>query len=417
MEKVKLGDIIEVTRGTSLAGDDYSDSGTLVRLTLGNFDYVNNVFKVNTSKEDIYYTGEVKENFILKEGDIITPLTEQTVGLLGSTARIPESGKYIQSQDVGLVKCISDKIDDSFIYYLLSSHSVKKQLGAGAQQTSIRHTSPDKIKACQAWIPTIEQQRKIGDFMATLDAKIALNRRMNEELEGMAKMLYDYWFVQFDFPNEEGKPYKSSGGAMEYNAVLKREIPAGWKVKEINNLVDFEADTLSPSGEPTTTYKHVSIPSYDSCGDYQEEMGQAILSDKFVVTDSHVLVSKLNPWVNRVVWGRDIKNLIASTEFVMWQVKDLQYKSFLYYTAQTGPFIGYCTKASTGTSHSHRRVDPNIMLRYLVPFNETIVKKYSDMSRPFVEHRYKNLKEISNLTALRDKLLPLLMNGQVRVAD
>lgn len=346
----------------------------------------------------------------------------------GTYILVAEDGENLKSQNQPIAQLVSGQFwvnnhahilgtkkgfDLSYVFYMLNSLNLSGYITGSAQPK----LNQDNLRAIMLPMPAYDTQVAISNILSSLDAKIALNRRMNEELEGMAKMLYDYWFVQFDFPNEEGKPYKSSGGAMEYNAVLKREIPAGWKVKEINNLVDFEADTLSPSGEPTTTYKHVSIPSYDSCGDYQEEMGQAILSDKFVVTDSHVLVSKLNPWVNRVVWGRDIKNLIASTEFVMWQVKDLQYKSFLYYTAQTGPFIGYCTKASTGTSHSHRRVDPNIMLRYLVPFNETIVKKYSDMSRPFVEHRYKNLKEISNLTALRDKLLPLLMNGQVRVAD
>ena len=118
-----------------------------MRLTLGNFDYHKNCFKEDKSKENLYFTGEVKEGFILNKDDIVTPLTEQAIGLLGSTAKIPCSGKYIQSQDVGLIKC-NDKLNPNYAFYLIPSKLVRKQLSVAAQQTKIRHTSPDKIKGC-----------------------------------------------------------------------------------------------------------------------------------------------------------------------------------------------------------------------------------------------------------------------------
>ena len=101
LKKYKLGEILDVTRGASLGGEFYAAKGEYVRLTCGNFDYQNNCFKENKAKDNLYYIGDFKPDFLLKEGDIITPLTEQAIGLLGSTAIIPESGKYIQSQDVG----------------------------------------------------------------------------------------------------------------------------------------------------------------------------------------------------------------------------------------------------------------------------------------------------------------------------
>ena len=186
MKKYKLGDLLEVTRGASLSGEYYSTEGELVRLTLGNFDYQNGGFKENTSKDDLYFTGEVKPQFILNEGDIITPLTEQTQGLIGSTARIPKSGVYIQSQDVALVKSNEELLDPTFCYYLLPSQSVKKQLGAGAQQTKIRHTSPDKIKDVTVFIPELSAQRKIGKLLSTIDSQIdnltAINRNLPKAL-------------------------------------------------------------------------------------------------------------------------------------------------------------------------------------------------------------------------------------------
>ena len=182
MKKIKLGDVLDVKRGTSLSGDYYATSGDLVRLTLGNFNYPDNGFKNNTSKDDIYFSGTVKKEFVLNKGDIITPLTEQVRGLLGNTATIPESGKYIQSGDIGLIIPNESLIDKRFAYYLVSSPIVKKQLDAGSQQTKIRHTSPDKIKDCIAYIPELEEQRKIAQLLDGINAKIELNNTINDNL-------------------------------------------------------------------------------------------------------------------------------------------------------------------------------------------------------------------------------------------
>ena len=182
MRKYKLGDLIEVTRGASLSGDFYATSGKYIRLTCGHFDYRNNCFKQNTSKDNLFYTGEFKEELLLEKGDLITPLTEQAIGLLGSTAWIPESGKYIQSQDIAQITCKEELLDKRFAYYLISSDMVKRQLSAAAQQTKIRHTSPDKIKDCTVWLPPLPEQKKIGQLLSDIDRKIALNRSINHNL-------------------------------------------------------------------------------------------------------------------------------------------------------------------------------------------------------------------------------------------
>lgn len=120
MKKYKLSELMEVTRGMSLCGKYYATEGDLMRLTLGNFDYRNNCFKDDKSKDNLFFSGDVKDEFILNKGDIITPLTEQAIGLLGSTAKVPCSGKYIQSQDVGLIKC-NEKLHPDFAFYLIPS--------------------------------------------------------------------------------------------------------------------------------------------------------------------------------------------------------------------------------------------------------------------------------------------------------
>ena len=182
LKKYKLGEILDVTRGASLSGEYYATEGDYIRLTCGNFDYQNNCFKENTSKDNLYYIGEFRSEFLMKKGDIITPLTEQAIGLLGSTAIIPESGKYIQSQDVARIVCKENLLDKDFAFYLISSNVVKKQLSAVAQQTKIRHTSPDKIKDCIVWIPELNVQKLIGKLLRALDSKIELNRALNQNL-------------------------------------------------------------------------------------------------------------------------------------------------------------------------------------------------------------------------------------------
>lgn len=415
MERYKLGELIDVTRGASLPGDNYATEGELIRLTLGNFDYKSNGFKENTSKDDIYYNGEVDDEYILEKGDIITPLTEQAIGLLGSTAKVPESGKYIQSQDVALIKVKSDKLVHDFAYYLLPTASVKKQLSAGAQQTSIRHTSPDKIKDCTVYLPEPKDQQKIADFLNQIEDKIALNRKENATLEAMAKQIYDYWFVQFDFPDANGRPYKSSGGKMVWNETLKREIPEGWEVKTLKDITKGEMESIIPIDTPNTTYKHYSIPAFDSCGSYEEELGSSILSNKNIVTSKDVLVSKLNPWTSRVIWGTDDESIICSTEFVSLAPINIKEKGFIYSLAKTDPFIAYCTKASTGTSHSHRRVNPEIMVLYPFPYCAKVCQDFSSVSSEYAEKMMKNLDEIKRLENIRGFLLPLMMSGQIKI--
>ena len=194
---------MDVTRGASLAGEHYATVGDLVRLTLGNFDYDNCGFKENTSKDNIYYIGDVNESFILNEGDVITPLTEQTPGLLGTTARIPESGKYIQSQDVALIKCNPDLLDQDFAYYLLPSKIVKEQLAARAQQTKIRHSSPDKIKDCTVFVPSVEEQKKIAAVLCSIDDRIKICRKICNQLEDIARSLYDFYFNNIQVPQTD----------------------------------------------------------------------------------------------------------------------------------------------------------------------------------------------------------------------
>lgn len=398
LTKYKLGELVDVTRGMSLPGENYSESGELIRLTLGNFNYNGGGFKENTSKSDIYYIGEVKSEYILNKGDIITPLTEQTLGLLGSTAMIPESGKYIQSQDVALVTPDESKLNRLFCYYLVSSDVVKKQLSAAAQQTKIRHTSPDKIKDCTVWIPELKLQEKIGKTLYDIDQKISLNTRMNAELEAMAKQLYDYWFVQFDFPDETGKPYKSSGGKMMWNEKLKREIPEGWEVTEISSILDKVKTT--PRLVSDEYLKQGDFPIIDQATDVYYAgftNREDAVSQQYPVVifgDHSCTVKYVNfPFV-RGADGTQVmlsKNKKVSIEYLYFVVKQI--------------------KVSKGYARHYSFIKDSLII---IP-SYTITLKFKSVVELLFAQITKGRKDMVYLTNLRDSLLPMLMNGQVTI--
>ena len=417
LKKYKLGEILDVTRGASLSGEFYATEGEYIRLTCGNFDYQNNCFKENKSKDNLYYTGDFRSEFLMEKGDIITPLTEQAIGLLGSTAIIPESGKYIQSQDVAKIICKEDLLDKDFTFYLIPSTLVKQQLSAAAQQTKIRHTSPDKIKDCTVWIPELAEQKRISKLLRSLDCKIGLNRAINQNLEAMAKQLYDYWFVQFDFPNEEGKPYKSSGGKMVWNEMLKREIPENWHSDNICLI----ADILS-GGTPSK-----QINEYWNCGhipffgptDYNGSMFQLQTADKITESGLQHCSSSLFEENTIIITARGSigKLVIVGTPMAMNQScyalksKNEEYEYLYFLTIQLIESL----KAKGSGSVFKSIIASDIENTMLCVANKEIISLFCDKVSTVMKQIKKNTQEMIHLTKQRNELLPLLMNGQVSV--
>ena len=412
LKKYKLGEILDVTRGASLSGKFYAAEGEYVRLTCGNFDYQNNCFKENKAKDNLYYIGDFKPDFLMKEGDIITPLTEQAIGLLGSTAIIPESGKYIQSQDVAKIVCKEHLLDKDFAFYLISSNLVKQQLSAAAQQTKIRHTSPDKIKDCIVWIPELEEQKRIGKLLRTIDLKIELNRQLNHNLEAMAKQLYDYWFVQFDFPDENGKPYKSSGGKMVWNEKLKREIPQGWDILPLFDAISVQYGFPFATEQFTDEITNIPIVRIrDILEGTTSAYSFENTDEKYCLNEGDVLVGMdgnfhMNFWHNNIAY---LNQRCAR----MRPYRDSSISSIqIYYNIQ--PYIKAKEQNAKGSTVGHLS-DKDLKGLYLIKpaisLNFNPRKVFDELLALIIG----NKQQILSLTKQRDELLPLLMNDQVSV--
>ena len=358
------------------------------------------------------------EKFTIKKGQVAFTKDSETRDDIGIPTYIADDFEdVILGYHCALITPDETKLCGKYLNAFMHSAYIQKYFELNATGSGMRYTlSLDTLESMPLLLPPLEEQERIGEIFSAIDKKISINHAINQNLEALAKQLYDYWFVQFDFPNEEGKPYKSSGGKMVWNKKLKKEIPAIWDVKMLRDITkDDDIKQINPQQQPQKVFKHLSFPSFDACGSYFEEGGESIRSNKTIVKSDYVLAAKLNPWIKRVAWGTKEADLICSTEFVVLNPSNSNTKAFLYEMVSQNAFIEYCTTSSTGTSHSQRRVKPDIMKMYQFPYNERVAELFSKHLLPLIEKSFSAIKQNKALVKLRDELLPLLMNGQITI--
>lgn len=407
LKKYRLGDIAEIIGGVSYSPKDICTGGIRI-LRGGNIQNQHIELKTDDVFLPISYKNNISQIYV---GDTILVASTGSVDVLGKAATCFQ---YTEDVQIGaFLRIIRPKADKytMLISSALSSDYFKRYIKAQAKGTSINNITLGYLRDFEIYAP--HDFTGLSHLSANIENKICLNRAINDNLEAMAKQLYDYWFVQFDFPNEDGKPYKSSGGAMVWNEKLKREIPKGWSGVSLKDLALTSRNAITPV--ENEVYQHFSIPSFDAYGSYSLDNGSDIKSDKFVLQEGQLLVSKLNPWFNRVVWVPKGTNMIGSTEFVVLNPNNESESGYIYSVIKSPKFIAYCSQAATGTSHSQRRVSPDILMAFKVVYEQGVVQKYGCLIEKIQKQQAELLSEIAMLTKQRDELLPLLMNGQASI--
>ncbi|MCY7091781.1 restriction endonuclease subunit S [Streptococcus oralis subsp. tigurinus] len=290
-----------------------------------------------------------------------------------------------------------EKSSELFVYYFFEY--IKKEIQKSASGSIQDNINIDYLSKMRIKVPEKEYQDKIVDLLSSIDKKILLNNQINQELEDMAKTLYDYWFVQFDFPDQNGKPYKSSGGKMVYNPELKREIPEGWGVESVGNLLDkvtkaekIENNSIEFIGE---------IPVIDQSQKYIAGFTNnenAILQpqDGHVIFGDHTRVVKyINFDYARGADGTQV--LISNNENIS--------NVLLYHMIEDFDLSNY------GYARHFKFLKEKTVI---VPDKE-VSSKFETQANVIYEKIKNNIFEDQELTQLRDWLLPMLMNGQVKV--
>ncbi|EFB2628484.1 restriction endonuclease subunit S [Enterobacter ludwigii] len=351
---------------------------------------------------------ELKSDAI--KGDILFT----AAGTIGQVGMIPQSAKYdryVISNKQLRFRVDPKKAEPDYVYYWLASPWIYKTIIDRNTGSTVPLINLGIIKSLPVSLPKdIIEQKKIASVLANIDEKIVLNNRINAELEAMAKTLYDYWFVQFDFPDANGKPYKTSGGKMMYNATLKREIPAGWAVNTLSQIANITMGQ-SPAGE---SYNEDGIGTlffqgstdfgwlfptprqYTTSPARMAKKGDILLSVRAPVGDMNI--ANADCCIGRGLAALNSKS--RSDGFLFYVMK--YFKQVFDRRNAEGTTFGSMTKDDL---HSLQVVcpDPGLLKRY-----DDIVSEYNKMI-------FTRSLENQALIKLRDWLLPLLMNGQITV--
>ena len=315
---------------------------------------------------------------------------------------------------------IDPRVNSKYLYYLLTQNSVISQLQSIGENSTSSYPSirPEDIGNLSFMFPDIDIQNKIADILTSIDKKTQINNQINQELEAMAKTLYDYWFVQFDFPDQNGKPYKSSGGKMVYNLELKREIPEGWGVAKVEDIAQTGSGG-TPKSTNVSYYSNGEIPWINS-GELEQTV---ITSTSNFITEEGLNNSsaKLFPSGTILVamYGATAGKVSfltfeASTNQAICAIMLTDIRMRYYLKNVIEDLYQYLVKLSTGSARDNLSQDMIKNIKVVIPSND-ILDRFYDFSNNIIKEITKKQQENEQLTQLRDWLLPMLMNGQVKV--
>jgi type I restriction enzyme, S subunit len=361
-----------------------------------------------------FILSEYKSGSKFRNGDIllakITPCLEN-----GKTAYV----NILNKNEIGfgstefIVLRATEDLDSHYLYYLTISPTFRKKAISCMEGTSGRkRVNENALKRYEVLIPAKIEQKKISNFLNLLDKKIELNNQINAELESMAKTLYDYWFVQFDFPDENGKPYKSSGGKMVYNSVLKREIPEGWQNKNLSDIANITMGQ-SPNGESynengdgviffqgSTDFGWLfpSVRQFTNKPNRLAKKGDILLSVRAPVGD-------INIANNDCCIGRGLAAMNSKEGF----------DGFLFYVMKYFKTVFERRNSEGTTFGSITKNDLHSLPLSYPPLS--VLKKYDAIVSNYNKMIFGKSQENEKLTKLRDFLLPMLMNGQVTIKE
>ena len=401
LKKYKLADIAKI----EISGVDKKTIEDETPVRLCNFVDVYYNWAITKDKAKRFMIASAKQSeidrFSIGKGMVAITKDSETKYDIGVATYIADIfDNVVLGYHCALITPNSTIVDGKYLNAFMHTQYIQKYFENNASGSGQRYTlSNDTIGNIPVLLPSIEEQHIIGKVLADIDRKIELNKQINDNLEAMAKQLYDYWFVQFDFPNEEGKPYKSSGGGMVWNEKLKREIPQGWNDCKIKDFMRIFTGKKDVSKAVPGNYK------FFSCAP------EPISSNEYIYDGYAVLVSGNGSYTGRVGFYKGKFDLYQRTYACVLD-EDEHNISFFYYT------LRYLFQPIY-SGGKHGSSIPYIVLGDLADFrfafNETICTKFVDAAKPMFDEQLLRQKEIEALTKQRDELLPLLMNGQASV--
>ena len=421
LKKYKLSEVAKVE--ISSVDKKTKENETLVKLC--NFTDVYHNWAITLELSNKFMMASANSNeiekFSIKKGQVAFTKDSETRDDIGIPTYIADDfDNVLLGYHCALITPDESKVCGKYLNAFMHSAYIQKYFENSASGSGQRYTlSLETIEGMPLLLPSIEKQIIIGELFSSLDRKIALNRAINRNLESLSKQLYDYWFVQFDFPDEKGRPYKSSGGKIVWDEKLKREIPVGWEAKAICDIAEvYNGATPSTTNERNYGGDVVWITPKDLSNQQQKFVYQGernISKDGYDSCSTHLLPKNTILMSSRAPIGLLAiakAELCTNQGFKSFVPKDANASTYLYYYIQT--HIKQIEQLGTGTTFKEVSRDDILKFLILKPSDE-ILDLWETMIVAFNDKQLEIQKENENLTKQRDELLPLLMNGQVSV--
>ena len=399
MDKQKLGDIATV----EISGVDKKTKDGEQEIRLCNFVDVYYNWAITTAQHDGFMFATARPNeiskFQLKKGQVALTKDSETRDDIGVPTYIADDfDDVILGYHCALITPNKDILDGRYLNALLHTDYAKKYFACNASGSGQRYAlSVEALNSFPVPMIPLRNQERIGEIFSALDKKIELNRRINQNLEAMAKQFYDYWFVQFDFPNEEGKPYKSSGGKMVWNEKLKRNIPVGWHCGNLFEIAVFTNGLACQKFRPKDDEESLPVikirEMHDGISDDTEEVTSNI-PESVKVYNGDVLFS-WSASLEVMLWAYGLGGLNQHI-FKVTSANDFP-KSFYYF--QLLDYIDVFKKVAEArkTTMGHITQDHLQQSTIAIPDNKDIAVRFEELISPIFEQVVKLHEEISYL--------------------
>lgn len=368
-----------------------------------------------------------QEAYSIKKGDILITRTSETIDELAMSCVAVKD--YPRATYSGFTKRLRPKTAGiayhKYLAFYLRSQLFRKAVTNNAFMTLRASFNEDIFSFLNLYLPEYKEQVKIGDMLYSMEQKIQLNKRICAELEAMAKTLYNYWFTQFDFPDENGKPYRSSGGEMVWNDQLKREIPKRWDVRPLSHVISSINTGLNPRDNfilGNGDIQYLTVKNLTTSGtidfsgcDTVDEQAREIIHKRSDVSVGDILFASIAP-LGRcyLIQNPPEKWDINESVFSIRRNASRVTSEFLYMYFMSDTFIKAATSSSTGSIFKGIRINTLLDIAAVIPPKD-IVTAFTTQVKTLLALKEQKGTENRELTKLCDWLLPMLMNGQATV--
>ena len=418
LTKYKFSDLYEMSSGISSSKEQAGHGSPFI-----SFSTVFNNYFLPEELPDLMDTSlKEQEIFSVKKDDVFITRTSETVDALAMSCVAVKD--YPKATFSGFVKRLRPKttgiVYSKYIAFFLRSKYFRKVLDCNTIMTLRASFNEDMFSFLYLYLPDYEEQVRIGDLLYKMEMKIRTNNKINDNLEQQLMLLYDYWFTQLDFPDNDGNPYQTSGGKMVWNDTLKRNIPENWKVQSV--ISNCLSSIIKPGVEIFNTKTYLATA---------DVKGTSISTGTIVDYDGRESRANMQPSINSV-WFAKMKNSIKhlylnkemqpiisssilSTGFCGLQCNEISFEYIASYVSNAY-FEIHKDMLAHGATQEAVNNDDLAGVHIIIP-EDTVLRAYHETTQAIYAQISKNICENQELVKLRDWLLPMLMNGQATICE